>query len=132
MEKVKTMNKKEAINKLILYKHVLSEIIESVADLEGIQCFNFDTEPFDTAIINIKMNADIKELKIMDKLEIIINNICDNYCKYPYMWDEESEGVSLVESGICDRCPLNELEKIKNDSYQINVKLKHDPVENEE
>ena len=124
------MTKKETINKLILYKHVLSEIIESVADLEGVQCFNFDVEPFDSAIINLKMNADLKELKIMDKLEIVINNMCDNYCKYPYIWDEEAEGVSLAESGICDRCPLNELEKIKNDTYQINVKLKHEPVEN--
>lgn len=45
----------------------------------------------------------------MDKLEIIIENICNNYCKYPLIWDEEVADVPLAESEICANCPLNEL-----------------------
>lgn len=33
--------------------------------------------------------------------------ICDEYCKYPYEWDEDKEGCSLDESDVCKNCPLN-------------------------
>ena len=39
-----------------------------------------------------------------------INDLCVNYCKYPFTWDEEKEGVVLSESEICKNCPLNDLE----------------------
>ena len=32
--------------------------------------------------------------------------ICDHYCKYPEIYDEEVEGVPLAESNICKECPL--------------------------
>ena len=50
--------------------------------------------------------------KIQDKLKgqkEIVEDICTNYCKYPYMWNEEDEGCTLAESGICNKCPLNKL-----------------------
>lgn len=33
--------------------------------------------------------------------------ICNNYCKYPNMWDSEKEGCELENSEICKNCPLN-------------------------
>ena len=60
----------------------------------------------------------------MDKMEILKKNICDNYCKYPLIWNEEKEGIQLSESEICSHCPLNELNNL--DEYQINIKLKYD------
>ena len=36
-------------------------------------------------------------------------DICDNYCKYPNIWDEEVMGMELCSSEICARCPLNRL-----------------------
>ena len=50
--------------------------------------------------------------KIQNKLigqKEIVEDICTNYCKYPYMWNEEDEGCTLAESGICNKCPLNKL-----------------------
>ena len=35
--------------------------------------------------------------------------ICDKYCKYPHIWDEEDEGCELCESEICKNCPLNRI-----------------------
>ena len=40
-------------------------------------------------------------------IEEVAEQICDKYCKYPYEWDEETEGVQLCESEICANCPLN-------------------------
>lgn len=36
-------------------------------------------------------------------------DMCQNYCKYPDIWDEEKEGIELCESDICANCPLNRL-----------------------
>lgn len=43
------------------------------------------------------------------KIDEIITRMCEDYCRYPREWDEEQEGVELIDSGICDSCPLNEL-----------------------
>lgn len=42
-------------------------------------------------------------------LEVIVEDMCHNYCKYPDNYDEEAEGVELSESEICANCPLNRL-----------------------
>ena len=50
--------------------------------------------------------------KLQDKLiekNRVVEDMCTNYCKYPYMWNEEDEGCTLIDSGICDKCPLNKL-----------------------
>lgn len=39
--------------------------------------------------------------------EHIKYKMCDKYCKYPYEWDAEKEGMELCESEICANCPLN-------------------------
>lgn len=59
----------------------------------------------------------------MDKLDIIIENICNNYCKYPLIWNEVA-GVQLAESEICANCPLNELAQ---DTWHIRLKMKRGP-----
>ncbi len=42
-------------------------------------------------------------------IEEVKNDICRNYCKWPYEWDEEKEGMDLSESTLCKNCPLNRL-----------------------
>lgn len=42
-------------------------------------------------------------------LEGIAEEICQNYCKYPDLWDENVEGIELCESDFCKNCPLNKV-----------------------
>ena len=50
-------------------------------------------------------------------LENIINEtfeevkvaMCEDYCRYPREWNEEEEGAELIDSEICQNCPLNRL-----------------------
>lgn len=35
-----------------------------------------------------------------------LETMCDNYCKYPAIYNEEAEGVQLTESEYCKNCPL--------------------------
>ena len=42
-------------------------------------------------------------------IEDVAKEICECYCKYPEQWDEEKEGMELIESDICANCPLNRL-----------------------
>lgn len=51
----------------------------------------------------------MNEQSITQWLQDIVEDVCQNYCKYPDNWDEESEGVELSESDICKNCPLNKL-----------------------
>lgn len=44
-----------------------------------------------------------------NKVESIKMRICDEYCKYPAIWDVEKEGCELFESRICAECPFNDL-----------------------
>lgn len=44
-----------------------------------------------------------------------LEDICNNYCKYPDIWDSEKEGCELWESETCAHCPLNDIEKYSND-----------------
>lgn len=48
----------------------------------------------------------------MSEIEAIRNEMCDKYCRYPYEYDEEEEGIPLSDSEICKSCPLNRLEAL--------------------
>lgn len=40
--------------------------------------------------------------------EEILTRMCEGYCKYPDIWDEDKEEIPLEESDICRSCPLNQ------------------------
>ena len=42
-------------------------------------------------------------------LEEIVEDFCNNYCKWPDLWDEEQEGCELPDSEHCQNCPLNKI-----------------------
>ena len=46
---------------------------------------------------------------VTDQIRDIAEEICNDYCKYPGIWDEEKEGCELCESDICVKCPINRL-----------------------
>ena len=47
---------------------------------------------------------------VVDNITEIVDEFCDNYCRYPNDWDpEQHDGVELWDSGICDRCPVGRL-----------------------
>ena len=46
---------------------------------------------------------------VSDIIEEVKEEICQDYCKYPLIWDEEKEGKELTESDVCTSCPLNRL-----------------------
>ena len=48
-------------------------------------------------------------MTVKEILEEVTQEICENYCKYPDTWDEDKEGVELIDSDICKNCPLNKL-----------------------
>ena len=50
----------------------------------------------------------LKDKTITQQFEDIKEDICNHYCHYPYIWDEEKDG-ELSESEICKNCPLNKL-----------------------
>jgi len=43
----------------------------------------------------------------------ILEEICDHYCRFPYEWDEDEKGETLIDA-ICVHCPLNKLEELIN------------------
>lgn len=51
----------------------------------------------------------MNERSITQQLQDIVDDVCQNYCKWPDIYDEEAEGVELCESSICQSCPLNRL-----------------------
>lgn len=46
---------------------------------------------------------------ITQQIQDITEEICNKYCKYPDIWDEEKEGCELCDSDICANCPLGRL-----------------------
>ena len=55
-----------------------------------------------------KAKKSLRELT-EEYIEDVCQEICECYCKYPEQWDEEKEGMELIESDICQNCPLNRL-----------------------
>lgn len=54
--------------------------------------------------------AEGKEKTIIQQIEEVVDDMCNNYCRHPFEYDpEEHDGVELVDSGICDSCPLMRL-----------------------
>lgn len=49
-----------------------------------------------------------KTKTIVQQLDDIVLEFCNDYCKWPEQWDEEREGVVLWD-GPCRDCPLNRL-----------------------
>lgn len=43
-----------------------------------------------------------------EEFDKIAETICDKYCKYPCTWDEDAEGLTLMDA-VCIHCPLNEV-----------------------
>ncbi len=56
-----------------------------------------------------KIKKNNKPEPVRQIIENVITEICDHYCKYPYEWDEDKEGMELCESEICQNCPLMKL-----------------------
>lgn len=50
-----------------------------------------------------------KETDVILQIEEIKSQMCDFYCKFPGMYDKETEELELMESKICENCPLNRL-----------------------
>ena len=48
----------------------------------------------------------MREENVIDTLEAIAEEICDNYCKYAAEWSEEKEEEMAAR---CWECPLNRL-----------------------
>ena len=42
----------------------------------------------------------------MNEVEKLFEAICDNYCKYPDIYNEDREEIPLSESEICTNCPV--------------------------
>ena len=50
-----------------------------------------------------------EQRSVTEQIEDIKTDICNHYCKYPDIWDEEAEGCELCESEVCTNCPLSRL-----------------------
>jgi len=50
-----------------------------------------------------------RQKTVPEIIEEIKIQICEDYCRYPREWDEEEEGMELIDSDICINCPLGRL-----------------------
>ena len=50
-----------------------------------------------------------RQKTVPEIIEEIKTQICEDYCRYPRDWDEIEEGMELIDSDICNNCPLNRL-----------------------
>lgn len=41
-----------------------------------------------------------------EKIENAAGEMCDHYCKWPLLYDEDKEELPLSESAYCRECPL--------------------------
>ena len=56
------------------------------------------------------MKQDERPKSIVDQITEVADMFCNNYCKYPVLYDpEEHDDIELVDSGICDKCPIGRL-----------------------
>ena len=46
---------------------------------------------------------------IAQQIQEVVDEMCNNYCKYPCAWDEDEQGVPLEDSEVCANCPLSRL-----------------------
>lgn len=55
---------------------------------------------------------DQKQKTVRDIIEEVMVEICDNYCKYPAIYDtreDSDEEHDKMLKEVCDSCPLNRL-----------------------
>ena len=64
----------------------------------------------EVAALQIARDALAKRDRKLEHIEDIAKDMCEHYCKYPDIWDEDKEGIDLSESDYCMNCPLNRLE----------------------
>ena len=82
------------------------------AESEGRNCYI--VVPEHTALKEFKIGEKIppeewqKVRSVTEIIEEVRERLCNEYCKYPYEWDDETQG-ELSESEICAGCPLNRL-----------------------
>ena len=50
-----------------------------------------------------------KVASVSEIIEKVKTQFCSFYCKYPYEWDAETEGLELPDSPYCRSCPLHRL-----------------------
>lgn len=50
-----------------------------------------------------------KAASVSEIIEDVKTQMCSFYCKYPYEWDAEKEGLDLCDSPYCRSCPLSRL-----------------------
>ena len=48
-----------------------------------------------------------------EAFEKLAGEMCDKYCRFPYEYDEEKEGMTLTDA-ICKSCSMNKLEDLFN------------------
>ena len=58
------MTREEVINKLNKYKQIMSDLLKTISEAKGVDCFELDTEPFDVAIKVLSTESDKEELAI--------------------------------------------------------------------
>lgn len=65
-----------------------------------------------------------KEKTVSEIIEEVKTEICDNYCKYPAIYDtreDSSENYDEMMEKICANCPLDRLRGGKQDANKITV-----------
>ena len=83
-------------------------IDECVQFVEGLAEKENQT-PYLTTVLYLKELENIQKNRDKDTVGEIDEKICSSYCKYPDIWDEEKEEMPLMDSDICQNCPLNDL-----------------------
>ena len=65
------------------------------------------------------MNKTLDYLQtISHDFDSMAEKICEQYCRYPFEWDEDKEQIPFTESDICKNCPLNIFEEKLNKSIK--------------
>ncbi len=53
----------------------------------------------------------IKRIADLDEIERAASDMCQHYCRYPLIWDEQLMNQELSESELCKNCPMSVLYK---------------------
>ena len=48
----------------------------------------------------------IGDMTIMEQVNVIVEDICTNYCKYPNQFDSDDPEQEQEFNNICNNCPL--------------------------
>ncbi len=54
----------------------------------------------------------VEDMTVREQIEKISDDFCNNYCKWPDLFDEEAEGYELADSEHCANCPIGKLRGI--------------------